>query len=196
MSSRPLKAAVGLAAAGALALAAPPAHAADDPDPAVWSQLSAVFAATGGYQYEPLAVRDGFEATPCAEMPGEGGMGYHYFNKANIGKITPTTPGALLYEDGPDGQRRLIGVEWLADAATTATAPTLFGQTFRDARPYGEPLNGNFYTLHAWIYKDNPDGLFGRWNPDVKCPAGVPTLVTPTMTPTAAPTTPSSAPAH
>ncbi|MGV9453619.1 hypothetical protein [Streptomyces sp. NPDC003635] len=169
MSPRPLTAAVGLAMAGAFALAAAPAHAAPAPDPLIWGELAGTYRATGAYHYEPLAVADGFKSTPCAEQPPDGGMGYHYFNTDNVDKLTPETPAALLYEDTPEGGRRLVGVEWIANAATHKSAPTMFGQTFKGPRAYTEPLNGNFYTLHAWIYKENPNGLFGLWNPKVKC---------------------------
>ncbi|MEV0170886.1 hypothetical protein AB0I00_07140 [Streptomyces sp. NPDC050803] len=169
MSRRSLKAAFAAAITASLALTAVPAHAAPDPDPLVWADLTGTYAATGVYQYEPFAVADGFKPTPCAEMPPDGGMGYHYFNLENIDKLTPSTPAALLYEDTPDQGRRLVGVEWIASADTHSSAPTMFGQTFRGPRAYTEPLNGSFYTLHAWIYKENPNGLFGLWNPTVKC---------------------------
>jgi hypothetical protein len=174
MSPRPLRAAVGLAAAGALALAAAPAQAAPNPDPFVWTELVGTYTATGAYHYEPLAVADGFKPTPCAEMAGEGGSGHQYFNLENVDELTPSTPAALLYEATPDGKRRLVGVEWLAKASTHPTAPTLFGQTFQGPKTYAEPLNGDYYTLRAWIYKENPKGLFGVWNPTVKCPPGEP----------------------
>ena len=28
-----------------------------------------------------------------------------------------------------------------------------------------------FYTLHVWAWKDNPNGTFVNWNPDVSCDA-------------------------
>ncbi|MBV9326757.1 MAG: hypothetical protein JO352_23605 [Chloroflexi bacterium] len=31
---------------------------------------------------------------------------------------------------------------------------------------YGLPP---FYSLHAWIWRDNPAGMFSMWNPDVSC---------------------------
>jgi hypothetical protein len=45
----------------------------------------------------------------------------------------------------------------------------LFGQMFQltDApNRYGLPP---FYSLHAWIWKDNPAGTFEMWNPNVHC---------------------------
>jgi hypothetical protein len=26
-----------------------------------------------------------------------------------------------------------------------------------------------FYTLHVWAWKDNPNGTFTNWNPNVSC---------------------------
>jgi hypothetical protein len=26
------------------------------------------------------------------------------------------------------------------------------------------------YVLHAWIFMNNPDGIFEDWNPNVSCP--------------------------
>jgi hypothetical protein len=43
--------------------------------------------------------------------------------------------------------------------------PNLFGQEFNftDApNRYGLPP---FYSLHAWVWKDNPAGAFAMWNP-------------------------------
>ena len=38
---------------------------------------------------------------------------------------------------------------------------------FTDApNRYGLPP---FYSLHAWIWKDNPAGAFEMWNPSVHC---------------------------
>jgi hypothetical protein len=31
---------------------------------------------------------------------------------------------------------------------------------------YGLP---SFYALHAWVWKDNPTGMFSMWNPGVSC---------------------------
>jgi hypothetical protein len=45
----------------------------------------------------------------------------------------------------------------------------LFGHEFNftDApNRYGLPP---FYSLHAWVWKDNPAGTFEMWNPGVHC---------------------------
>ena len=56
-----------------------------------------------------------------------------------------------------------------SEAGYTQAPPMLFGHTFNftDApNRYGLPP---FYSLHAWIWKDNPAGTFQMWNPNVHC---------------------------
>jgi hypothetical protein len=51
----------------------------------------------------------------------------------------------------------------------TPAPPMLFGHEFNftDApNRYGLPP---FYSLHAWVWKDNPAGTFEMWNPNVDC---------------------------
>ncbi|MFJ6084290.1 hypothetical protein ACIQI8_23095 [Streptomyces sp. NPDC092369] len=170
-----VKAAIAVATAAAFALTAAPAHAApDDPDPSVWTELSKTYQATSKYGYEASAAAGGYVRTDeCVADPTEGGMGYHYLNKANIGSVDPEKPAALLYSEGSrnawadvsdfTGGRKLVAVEWVVEDEGQA-APTLFGQTFQK-----DQLPG-FFTLHAWIYKPNSEGLFAPWNPLVVCP--------------------------
>lgn len=158
MAPRPLKAVLTLAAASAFALTAVPAQAAD-PDPSVWAQLTPTYTATGQYGYEPFAPGGGYARIDKC-VPN---MGYHYVNPANIGSLDPAKPAALLYEDGPHG-RKLIAVEWVV-ADTGQETPKLFGQKFEEGQRVG------LFTLHAWLYKQNPDGLFKAFNSTVKCPA-------------------------
>ncbi|WP_405862787.1 hypothetical protein OG407_30130 [Streptomyces sp. NBC_01515] len=170
-SPRPLRSTVkttlAAATAAAFALTAAPAHAAPEPDPSVWTQLSRTTQATAKYGYEGFAAAGGYARTDtCVADPTEGGMGYHYVNPANIGSVDPQKPAALVYADGSgftDG-RKLVAVEWVVKDTGQATAPTLFGQTFQK-----DQLPG-YFTLHAWLYKPNSAGLFAAWNPEVICP--------------------------
>ncbi|MFE2421749.1 hypothetical protein [Streptomyces hokutonensis] len=180
MSSRSLqgvvKTAVAVATAAAFALTAAPAHAASDPDPSAWTTLSKTYQATAKYGYEAFAAGGGYVRTDtCADDLAEGGMGYHYVNLANaVSPPDPEKPAALLYADGFNdeytgesdfgGGRKLVAVEWMVKDTGQTTAPTLFGQTFQK-----DPKLG-YFTLHAWIYKPNPKGLFAPWNPEVVCP--------------------------
>ena len=82
----------------------------------------------------------------------------------------------MLYEPLPNGRLRLTGADYLvfADAwdATHYTAPPeLMGQLFHlfdSPNRFGLPA---FYTLHVWAWKDNPNGTFTNWNPNVSCDA-------------------------
>ncbi|PWI17246.1 hypothetical protein DI272_26090 [Streptomyces sp. Act143] len=176
MSSRPLKAAVAAAIAGAFTLTAAPAQAAD-PDPFVWGKLTKTYAATGKYAHEATAVADGYvRSDECAADPKEGGMGYHYINPeyAKLTEPDPEKPTALLYEADAKGVRHLVAVEWIVvdadqNLATDDDRPSLFGVPFDGPMPghyEGMPIH---YDLHAWLYKPNPSGLFSPWNPTVTC---------------------------
>ncbi|MBN0046656.1 hypothetical protein JS756_21610 [Streptomyces actuosus] len=165
MSPRPRKAAVALAAAAALCLTAAPARAAADPGPFVWTQLTGTYTATGAYAHEPYAVRGGFvRSDMCVTGGTQGALGYVYLNEAHIGSLDPAAPAALVYAPGPFGTRELAAVEWVVKDSGQA-APELFGRTFAS-----DVLPG-YFTLAAWIYRTDPDGLFAPWNPAVSCPA-------------------------
>ncbi|MEU9447198.1 hypothetical protein [Streptomyces sp. NPDC048277] len=153
------------------ALAAVPADSAPVPeaDPFVWTDLTPTYTATADYQYEPFAITDGYRRADTCDRTGRGGAGYHYVTSAGLGSLDPAEPAGLLYESDTDGSRALVGVEWIVPAGTGSTVPTLFGQTFQG--PTTVPgVPGSVYTLRAWIWKDNPSGLFAPWNPTVKCP--------------------------
>lgn len=94
-----------------------------------------------------------------------GGMGFHYVNPLLLdGTVDVASPEALLYEPGPNGQLRLVGVEYVIprDMWTGAEPPRLFGRDFT--------LNAfDLWALHVWAWKDNPSGLYADWNPRVTC---------------------------
>jgi len=111
------------------------------------------------------------------DMPEMGAMGIHYVKGSLVadGVIDAWTPEALVYEPEANGQKRLVALEYVVFQsdwdATHASPPTLFGQEFNftpaDNR-FGLPP---FYSLHAWIWKHNPSGMFSMWNPEVSCAA-------------------------
>lgn len=171
MSTRRYKAAVTVATAAVLSLAAVPAQA--DPAPSVWIDLVGTYNATAQYAYEGLAKGSAFVPLGGCYATSAGGVGYHYVNKANVGSLDPARPAALVYADkadddyvdtdGTGDDRRLVAVEWIVKD-TGQTAPTMFGQTFQY-----NPRSRSF-TLRAWLYQPNVNGLFAAYNPDVTCP--------------------------
>jgi hypothetical protein len=100
-----------------------------------------------------------------ASGANRGAMGYHYVNTALLDdKLDVNTPEAVLYEPGPNGQLRLVAVEYVIPGAawTSPQPPELLGRQLT--------LNAfGLWALHAWIWKDNPSGMFADWNPNVSC---------------------------
>ncbi len=82
-------------------------------------------------------------------------------------------PEALVYAPNAAGQLKLAALEYVVikDAwdATHASRPSLFGRSF-DLTPFpnrfGLPA---FYSLDAWVWEPNSDGLLEPWNPRVHC---------------------------
>jgi hypothetical protein len=110
----------------------------------------------------------------CVSGPDQGAMGVHYINLTlyGAGAIDSSKPQALIYEPS-NGALRLVGVEFIADAATWmkthSSPPMLEGQAFQfvnSPNRYGLPA---FFELHVWAWRDNPNGAFVDWNTRVSC---------------------------
>lgn len=131
------------------------------------SELAAVRKATKKYQKVETAEADGYvtDGHCVAGPPGHGAMGIHYANfldenGAPTGldaSVDPLDPEALVYEE-KNGNMNLVAVEYIATEEFE-----LFGQ-------HSHPGPGPFYSLHAWVWRGNPNGVFAHFNPTVKCP--------------------------
>jgi hypothetical protein len=111
----------------------------------------------------------------CIAEPGEGAMGVHYLNQGLLDdSVSETSPELVIYEPSKNGKLRFVGLEYLTIKsvwdAKHSSPPRLFGHEFMltgaDNR-FGLPP---YYSLHAWIWKHNPSGMFSMWNPKVHCP--------------------------
>ncbi len=104
--------------------------------------------------------------TSCMESP-DGGMGFHYGNVGLIdGSVSVDEPELLLYEPEQNGKLRLVAVEYIIPYAAHSRAaepPVLFGQQFAQVDAF------QLWGLHAWVWKENPSGMFAPWNPKVTC---------------------------
>ena len=111
----------------------------------------------------------------CVSGTDHGAMGIHYVNPTLVGdgEIDAAHPEALIYE--PVGnRRRLVGVEYLVDAATWLAAhdntpPALEGQVFQFVPSPNRFNLQSFFELHVWAWRDNPKGAFVDWNNQVSC---------------------------
>lgn len=143
-------------------------------------------------------IRDPGNICDTAEMMGRpaalGAMGIHYFRPDMLGITAPPNPrvdgtgthtdfnrpSILIYEPQADGSVRLVAVENLVFArawhAAGNTAPPSFHGVPWDSMS-DDPATAideahNFephYDRHVWLYRDNPNGMFAQFNPNVSC---------------------------
>ena len=96
----------------------------------------------------------------------------HFVNLTVKGPPDPAKPNVLIYEP-VGGKLQLVAAEWLVPLTPeTKERPTLFGQPFLGPMEGHEPLIPKeyvHYDLHAWLFKDNPLGMFAPTNPNVSC---------------------------
>lgn len=147
------------------------------------AQIDALRKSMEKYKDYKVAVRDLYLSTVgCVHYSGEkmaghmhypkGAMGVHFVNLTIRGTPDPMKPNILIYE--PVGKDlRLVAVEWLVPlTAKTRKRPSLFGKPFDGPMEGHEPLIPRqyvHYDLHAWLFKDNPLGMFTPTNPNVSC---------------------------
>jgi hypothetical protein len=143
-------------------------------------------------------IRDPANMCETAEMMGlpkaAGAMGIHYFRPDMLGVSAPpnprvdgngthanfSNPAVLIYEPQASGALELVAVENLVFAKAWADAgntelPTFHGKPFdRMADNPATELDEahNFmphYDRHIWLYRENPNGIFTPFNPNVTC---------------------------
>ena len=127
-----------------------------------------------------VAEREGYSLLfGCVSGPDAGAMGLHYVNLPLVaaGLVDATRPQIIIYEPLADGHLQLIGADFLVIASDWDKAhpgqgaPQLMGQLFHyfeSPNRFGLPA---FYTLHVWAWKENPNGAFVNWHPNVSCQA-------------------------
>lgn len=135
--------------------------------------LQKLTARMGRFHAFEQAGKEGYtvKVQPCFDNQPVGAMGYHFVNGALMDdQLDPLQPEAVMYEPGPQGQMKFVGVEFIVPFSVRpypgSTPPTLYGQDF-------SPNVGlQLWALHAWVGRENPLGVFQPWNPDVSCANG------------------------
>jgi hypothetical protein len=95
-------------------------------------------------------------------MPG---MGWHFLNPNLLdGEFVPTEPEILVYEVDCDGTYKLVALEYAIPLALSAMPPIGF---IGKNDVWFEDLGFQLWTLHAWVFDYNPDGVFQKFNPRV-----------------------------
>ncbi|HET7071303.1 MAG TPA: hypothetical protein VFI40_10790 [Nocardioides sp.] len=171
--------AVALAVAALLAPLAAPATA----GPA--HQVAAAKAATKTFTHPRGATKAGYgllkdaAGIACIAMKGMGAMGVHYANPSLVdGKIQVRHPEAIVYRFTRNGHLKMAALEYLVLRKVwrqnhPTGRPELFGHRFNftpKGNRFGLPP---YFSLHAWLWYDNPAGNYTMWNPRVHCPAGI-----------------------
>lgn len=121
------------------------------------------------YHTKAKAIDGGWneQITGCLELPGVGGMGFHYANLGYLfdGQVRWDQPEVLVFapaQNARDGLK-LVAVEYVFPAAASDPAPSVLGQQMH----FNPAVPG--YVLHVWVGDHNPSGLFEDWNPTVSC---------------------------
>lgn len=137
--------------------------------PTVDRDTARLRAATAAFRTLDGALAAGYSSAggSCLSHPTQGAMGFHHNNEKLIDdRVELERPEILVYQRLPSGEYRLNGVEYFVPFSAlprTAEPPTVMGQKLK---PFDQ---GKFWYLHAWVWLDNPSGLFADWNPKVSC---------------------------
>ncbi|TRZ41880.1 hypothetical protein DMZ48_16175 [Robertkochia solimangrovi] len=97
-------------------------------------------------------------------------MGYHYGNMDYLldGEFVIDQPEAILISCAPNGDPVAVGVEYLIPSSDPTSPPEGFSGD-ADVWSYNSDLS--LWTLHCWIKKPNPSGIFMAMNPEVPAEA-------------------------
>lgn len=154
---------------------------ANQPTPQQQKQASALVAkvreVTAGFRNAEDAPSDYVLTFGCVSGGDLGAMGVHLVNFGFVGdkEIDVNKPDLLVYEPTANGGLQLVAADYLVFKKDWeehhAAPPELMGQLFHlFDKPNRFGLDP-FYTLHVWAWKDNPNGTFANWNPNVSCDA-------------------------
>ena len=94
-------------------------------------------------------------------------MGWHYMKEKLVDeRFDPTRPELLVYADDPcGGKRKLVAVEYAVPLSLSVRAPAGF---IGRADEWDANQQFQLWTLHAWLYEFNTDGVFAPFNPRVQ----------------------------
>jgi hypothetical protein len=93
-------------------------------------------------------------------------MGWHYMKEKLVDeRFDADHPELLVYADDPcGGKRKLVAVEYAVPLALSKRAPAGFAGR---ADEWDANQQFQLWTLHAWIFEFNHDGVFAPFNPRV-----------------------------
>lgn len=127
-------------------------------EPLPLRDLAGARRATAPYQDFQRALRDGYVDIGVV-LPN---MGRHLLKEALLdATFDAERPEILVYMEDLGGRMKLVAVEYAVPLNLSATPPAGFpggaDAWFADDR-------FQLWTLHAWIFRENPDGMFNPTN--------------------------------
>ena len=127
-------------------------------EPLPLKELANARRATARYHDVLQALRDGYVDIGVV-LPN---MGRHLLKEALVdATFEAERPEILVYREDLGGRMNLVAVEYAVPLSLTTTPPEGFpggaDVWFQDER-------FQLWTLHAWVFKDNPDGMFNPTN--------------------------------
>ena len=149
-----------------------------------------------GYARDPM--NECVTAADIGYPASAGAMGIHYARDDLLGIKGPPNPrvdgngtytdfrkpAILLYEPQADGSLKLVAIENLvfekAWLAAHKEPPSFHGVPYnRMADNPATPVDeGHMFTphfdRHVWLYRNNPNGIYAQFNPQVSCKAHKP----------------------
>ncbi len=121
-------------------------------------ELMQARAATARYHNIANAFADGY-ANINVVIPN---MGYHFMKTAWVdAQFEVTKPEILVYNKQPNGRMQLVAVEYAVPLSMSANAPAGFSGT-QDV--WTANTGFGLWLLHAWVWYENPDGVFNPTN--------------------------------
>lgn len=125
-----------------------------------YKELLQVRAATAKYQDINKAFADGYEDINVVME----NMGYHFMRSSILdAQFEISKPEILVYNKNSNGTYELVAVEYAAPLDLLPAAPPAGFTGANDV--WDKNTTFGLWTLHAWIWKLNPDGVFNPMNP-------------------------------
>lgn len=124
------------------------------------AQLARVRLATARYHDVERAKADGYKDIHIV-LPN---MGRHFLRDSLLDeRFEPERPELLVYSP-VKGREVLVAVEYAVPLDLSATAPEGFEG---DGDAWFADQTFKLWTLHAWVWRNNPDGIFNPTNKEV-----------------------------
>ena len=131
------------------------------------AELAQVRAATAQYHNLDTAIARGYVDIQYFVHH----MGWHFLKFENLdGTFEMTNPELLVYAPKQNGQYKLVAVEYATPWTEGSVPPAGFtGDDDVWSHFEGDPTttDDDLWTLHAWVWYHNPDGMFQPFNPRV-----------------------------